>query len=516
MSVTDDIFFKQATLSLFRDLEGDTALTHIRSFLKEHMPVEALTLIKYDEGMKVLRILAHVRPASWPKIQESIQCPDHFQGEMKKLVKTLQPIVCVNDCSKMETNTKQPFPSLFPEDSSAIRMSLVYRNVRLGSLTIHAEGKNRFTDEHVRLISMLYEPFTMAMMNIKRHREITFLKNRLEEENTQLKNEIRSAKAERIVGEAFGLKKVMAQVRQISKLSTTVLLSGETGVGKEMIANAIHQQSSRNGKPFIRVNCGAIPESLIDSELFGHERGAFTGAINRKKGRFEMAHGGTIFLDEIGELTPAAQVRLLRVIQHRELERVGGTDTIPVDVRIIAATHRDLQRMVVEGTFREDLLFRLDVFPIHIPPLRERLQDIPELVSYFIEKKADAIKTHRHFELAPGTLEEMFQYHWPGNVRELENVVERELIRSSVVKGENHLYFGDKVPQRRIRVPMSSDDTILPLEEVVITHIKQALTAAQGRVEGKHGAAAMLGMNPSTLRSRMRKLGIQFGKSTIS
>jgi transcriptional regulator with PAS, ATPase and Fis domain len=252
----------------------------------------------------------------------------------------------------------------------------------------------------------------------------------LADDNRFLNRQIMEMTGDTIIGADFGLRDVMKMVHQVAPLSSPVLLMGETGSGKEVIANAIHISSIRGNNPYIRVNCGAIPEGLIDSELFGHEKGAFTGAISEKKGRFERAHTGTIFLDEVGELPPAAQVRLLRVLQQREIERVGGTELIPVDVRIISAIHQNLERMVRAGEFREDLWFRLNVFPIMIPPLRQRIDDIPALVHHFMERKARALKIWEVPTVPQEEIERLQAHHWPGNVRELENVVERALIQS--------------------------------------------------------------------------------------
>ena len=231
-----------------------------------------------------------------------------------------------------------------------------------------------------------------------------------------------------MIGADFGLKRVMEMVQQVAALDSPVMLRGETGTGKEVIASVIHNLSSRRKGPFITVNCGAIPDSLMDSELFGHEKGAFTGALERTRGRFERAHGGTIFLDEIGELSPSAQMRLLRVLQDKKIERVGGSDSIDLDIRVIAATHRNLESLIQEGQFREDLYFRLQVFPIIIPPLRHRTMDIPALVKHVLTKKTRAMGFSKIPELWPGVLERLSGYHWPGNVRELENMVERALI----------------------------------------------------------------------------------------
>ncbi len=307
-------------------------------------------------------------------------------------------------------------------------------------------------------------------------------------------------------------------LRQVAPLTAHVMLTGETGVGKEVVANAIHYASTRRTGPFIKVNCGAFAESLLDSELFGHEKGAFTGAVQSKRGRFERAHKGTLFLDEVGELTPAAQVRLLRVLQDGCIERVGGTAPISVDVRIIAATHRNLPEMVRKGTFREDLWFRLNVFPIHIPPLRQRKSDIPALVHHFIDRKLKAFNLSKHPVVAPGTMEQLTAYAWPGNVRELENMVERALIRHQSRGNGNPLVFSDLLPDSP-EPPAAlhgSEETgrHLTLDQAMTRHIQSVLAATHGKIQGKDGAAAILEIHPSTLRSRLDKLGIPYGRKS--
>jgi len=304
----------------------------------------------------------------------------------------------------------------------------------------------------------------------------------------------------------------MEKVRSVAPLISPVLILGETGVGKEIIAGAIHNASPRRDGPFIKINCGAIPDSLMDSELFGHEKGAFTGAIERKRGRFERAHGGTIFLDEIGELSPEAQVRLLRVLQEKEIERIGGTELLKVDIRVIAATHRDLKAMIREGKFREDLYFRLQVFPIDIPPIRDRHGDIPSLVHHFIQKKSRELKLTSIPKLAPEAYDQLLAYHWPGNVRELENAVERAII----LQRKGPLSFGclgsqdvPTGPADSVSVPLDSYN----LDQITADHIRRVLKKMNGKVEGQKGAAKLLGINPGTLRHRMRKLGISFGRN---
>jgi len=297
----------------------------------------------------------------------------------------------------------------------------------------------------------------------------------------------------------------------VASLKSPVLLLGETGVGKEVIANAIHYASPRRERPLVKVNCGAIPESLMDSELFGHERGAFTGAIAQKKGRFERADKGSIFLDEVAELPPSIQVRLLRVLQNGEIERVGGAETIPVDIRVIAATHRNLEEMVRNGNFREDLWFRLNIFPIMIPPLRNRQGDIPNLIRHFMEKKARELKIHTPPPMSAQVLERLKEYHWPGNVRELENLVERELIKSRGTNGNRFMTFEHfRWPRRSGPAWGAPEDNgnFLTMDEAMTHHIQLALEQTKGKIYGSDGAAALLGINPNTLRSRMKKLGI--------
>jgi transcriptional regulator with GAF, ATPase, and Fis domain len=303
----------------------------------------------------------------------------------------------------------------------------------------------------------------------------------------------------------------MAAVHQVAHLKNTVLLLGETGVGKEVVAGAIHRLSPRRSEPFIKVNCGAIPEPLIDSELFGHEKGAFTGAVAQARGRFERANRGTIFLDEIGELPPWAQVRLLRVLQTGEIERVGGSPPIRLDIRVIAATHRDLQAMVRQGAFREDLLFRVNAFPIPIPPLRRRREDIPLLVAHFIRKKSRELGIHFPPQPSPQALARLAEQPWPGNVRELENVVERALIQHR--RGPLAFPAGDPLqPGSAGLEEPAGTEAMAPLEAVLAAHIARALSRTGGRINGPRGAAALLGIHPNTLRHRMTRLGIPYGR----
>jgi formate hydrogenlyase transcriptional activator len=331
--------------------------------------------------------------------------------------------------------------------------------------------------------------------------EVEQLKDRLQVEVEYLQQEIKLIhNFEEIISENDKFKEILAQVEQVASTDSTVLIFGETGTGKELIARAIHNISGRRSRPMIKVNCAGLPENIIESELFGHEKGTFTGAFNRRIGRFELADGTTIFLDEISDLPIALQTKILRVLQEGEFERLGSTHTIKIDARVISATNRDLEKAMEEGRFREDLYYRLNVFPINIPPLRERKDDIPILVGHFVNKYNT--KIGRQVErISQEIMDRLMVYHWPGNVRELENVIERAIIISS----GSILELG-KLPFKE-NVDFDKSDAIT-LEESERAHILKVLELTHWRVSGEKGAAEILGINPQTLFSRMRKLGI--------
>ena len=337
-------------------------------------------------------------------------------------------------------------------------------------------------------------------------KELEALKNRLEEENIYLKKEIREAGLfSEIIGKSNALLYVLARVEEVAETDTSVLVQGETGVGKELISIAIHEAGQRSQKPFIKVNCAALPTTLVESELFGYEPGAFTGALKRHMGRFELANGGTIFLDEISELSLETQAKLLRVLQDGEFERLGGTRTFKTDVRVIAATNRDLNAEITTGRFRADLFYRLNVYPITVPPLRKRREDIHLLVEHFVPVIASRIGRHID-RITVQTLEQLKAYDWPGNVRELKNVLERAIISSS----NPILQLPEAVnttieTQTESQEPIGEPDT---LETVERRHILNVLKLTGWRISGPQGASKILGLNPSTLRFRIKKLGI--------
>jgi PAS domain S-box-containing protein len=332
---------------------------------------------------------------------------------------------------------------------------------------------------------------------------------KLQQENVALREEIDKASMfEEIVGTSKSLRAVLSRIAKVAPTDSTVLITGETGTGKELIARAVHKRSQRSGGPFVSVNCAALPPTLVSSELFGHEKGAFTGATQRRLGRFEMADGGTIFLDEVGELLPDTQAALLRVLQEREFERVGGGKPIHTDVRVIAATNRDLNAALASGTFRRDLLYRLNVFPIEIPPLRERKDDVLMLVEYFVQRYANrAGRTIRSIDLK--TLDLLQSYDWPGNIRELQNIIERSMIVSSgEVFSVDELWISKAASPTPSRVEASArvKTEVAPRTEREI--IEAALAESRGRVSGPAGAAAKLGIPSSTLESRIKALKI--------
>lgn len=330
--------------------------------------------------------------------------------------------------------------------------------------------------------------------------EINHLKNQLQAENIYLREEIKSLHDfDDIIGESETLMHILYRIEQVATMNTTVLLEGETGTGKELFALAIHNRSNRREKPFIKVNCASLPASLIESELFGHEKGAFTGAIQRQIGRFELAHKGTIFLDEIGEIPIELQAKLLRVLQEGEFERLGNPKTIKVDIRIIAATNRNLEEQIRQKLFRKDLFYRLNVYPITIPPLRDRISDIPLLADHFV--KRFNLKLGKCVnKISKKTLKQLQSYAWPGNIRELENIIERAIIISA----------GSFLVIEQLQKPgFEEEANLLPLAEYERQYIIKVLEKTYWRVDGPEGAARILDMHPETLRSRMRKLGIK-------
>ena len=516
MQSNENEFFREATLRICGSFDVKTFLYDSFIYIREYLPVDRMVLTHYFAEEDQHAALAMASSQGCTLLNLTIPIPPDIRAYIQRPDKETLVV------DRAETHpTARPWISkgLLEKDAALIVLRLVKETEVVGSVTFISGRAGSFTREHADLVSQIREPFAIALSNSVRYQELLELKELLAKDNRFLHNELRQMAGEEIIGADFGLRGVMEMVRQVAPLSSPVLLSGETGTGKEVIAAAIHKLSARKDGPFIKVNCGAIPENLVDSELFGHEKGAFTGAIATKRGRFERASGGTIFLDEVAELQSEAQVRFLRVLQEKEIERVGGTNPIKIDIRVIAATHRDLEGMIKEGNFRDDLYFRLNVFPIKVPALRDRKGDIPSLVHYFIQKKSREIGIREIPSLSQGALEKLIAYSWPGNVRELENTVERALILS---RGEPITFAVLQTPLSG-RAPVGPVGTtywdkadLLALDEVVSSHIRQVLEMTGGRVGGEKGAAKILEINPSTLRKKMRKLGIPFGRRVMS
>lgn len=390
-----------------------------------------------------------------------------------------------------------------------------------GLLVLEVSDRRSSDPELLFWLAGFLEPCAIALQNAQRLRALGAQAKSAEADKLGLLGKLgRDEIVDSVVGLEGGLREIYTRIERVCDSDLPILILGETGTGKEVLSREIHQRSSRANGPFIRVNCGAIPPELIDSELFGHEKGSFTGATAQRRGWFERAHGGSLLLDEVGELTPAAQVRLLRVMQDGVLQRVGGEAEFAVDVRVIAATHRDLPAMIREGGFRQDLWYRLAGFPIELPPLRARRQDIPALAKHFVARAA------RRFGLRAGALDAsalrlLEDYPWPGNIREFAAVIDRAVILGGGERLDIAQALGSammSIPDQPLSTPSApsapsaDDQTLLTLDEAMAKHIEHALNRTQGRIDGPHGAARLLKINSHTLRARMRKLGVDWAK----
>ena len=514
MAVDERDFFREATLQICGSLEIEKCLQSCFTYIHKIIPIDFILMHIYDpiSGNGKIIAKADINGAEASSINTTY--PEAVRKAInERIIKAdlRHPVYTPERLGDNEV--MKPFSKLVFKSLDTVWMAITPKLMEhlIAGILVGNNTGQKYSQHHMKLFALLNEPFAIAISNYLQHQELLLLKDILVDDNRFLQEELHRQVGEEIVGANFGLKQVMEMVRQVAPLASPVLLLGETGVGKEVIAAAIHNLSPRKNGPLIRVNCGAIPDSLMDSELFGHEKGAFTGALFQKRGRFERAHGGTIFLDEIGELTPGAQIRLLRVIQEKEIERVGGGEVIPVDIRVIAATHRNLEVMLEEGKFREDLYFRLRVFPILIPPLRDRRADIPALIQHFMTRKSREMGLAKIPDIEPGFIDKLSNYHWPGNVRELQNAIERALILSD----GKPLRFNDLGESSRkvtSTLPVIGSGDVHGLDELVSRHIIQALEMTGGRVGGEMGAAKLLKMNPSTLRTKMRKLHIPFGR----
>jgi formate hydrogenlyase transcriptional activator len=416
----------------------------------------------------------------------------------------------------------------FPNDTRLVArgiysdciVPLIVGGRTIGTLNVGSNERNQYSEGHLEILQSIANQVALAVANMQSFEEIVELKARLEKENVYLQEEIRAEhNFEEIIGNSDALLAVLRRVEQVAPTDSTVLIYGETGTGKELIARAIHDRSKRKNRPLLKVNCSAISAGLVESELFGHVKGAFTGAFERHIGRFELADGGTIFLDEIGELPLGTQVKLLRVLQEREFEPVGSNRPVSVDVRVMAATNRNLLESIRTGDFRSDLYYRLNVFPLDVPPLRERRADIPHLAMFFLSRFSKRLGKNIK-EMARETLDRLASYSWPGNIRELQNVIERAVIlaQGSVLELEPDLVPFLTSASASTTNDRSSGEAMsltsrppasLTLEEIERGHIMSVLAQTQGVVEGPRGAAKILGLHPNTLRHRIQKLGLK-------
>jgi formate hydrogenlyase transcriptional activator len=425
---------------------------------------------------------------------------DLTEMEYEKLRARRSDIWSVDDIERLPTTIGD---TLRAESITSVAVApLATGSGPLGLLAIGSRKLDAFRQQDLDLLTQISIQISLALDNALAYGRLNASAARLEEERLYLESEIRAEhNFEDIVGKSAALRRVLDQIAIVAPTSSTVLLHGETGTGKELLARAIHNRSPRRERTFVRLNCAAIPSGLVESELFGHEKGAFTGALMQKRGRFELADRGTLFLDEIGDISLDLQPKLLRALQEREFERLGSTKTIRVDVRLIAATHRDLQGMIRNNQFREDLFYRLNVCPIEIPPLRERREDIPLLVHYFVLRLSRQMQK-RIKSVPKQAMEALVNHDWPGNIRELENFIERCVI---FTQGDELNVAHNQLKRTASRGAGSEPSTFEQAERQVIV---DALKAASGRISGKGGASERLGLKRTTLQNKMRKLNI--------
>ena len=503
------------------NLQPRDLLRAIAANIREVMRADAVTVVLPDAASEKFRVLAMDFPHGKGVVKEELLITP--SPAVVKALDSLKPVVI---------NTWEP-NELSPDASDLVaaegiktfcNIPLVNHGRALGILSILRTTETPFSQEDVDFLSRASGQIAIAIENALAYREISQLKDKLAQEKLYLEEEIRSEmNFENIIGNSPALKHVLELVETVAPSDSTVLLLGETGTGKELIARAIHDRSRRKDRTFVKLNCAAIPTGLLESELFGHEKGAFTGAITQKVGRMELADQGTLFLDEVGDIPIEIQPKLLRALQEREFERLGGTHTRKVNVRLIAATNRDLEQMIADREFRSDLYYRLHVFPIRIPPLRDRREDIPQLVSYFVQKFAKQMQKKIE-AISPAVMKGLTAWDWPGNIRELENFIERAVILTRGKSLEAPLgelrrmnpvelpHVGQHQLEQVARERTSSRDDKTSIadeyERKQRDEIIRALTACRGRVGGADGAAARLGMNRTTFLSRMKKFGI--------
>ena len=482
-------------------LTRDDLLAAVCDALTKAIKFDRLALSLYDPHANILRIVAHSGPyqrSDYTPIGRLLALDDSPAGEAYMTRRAVLRGDLEND--RRTSSEHRAYGHGF---RSLCALPLVVRDHAIGAVTIGSLTPLQYSTSDADFLMEVANQIAIAVENMQLHEETAALKARFEAEAVYLQEEIKTEhNFEEIIGQSLPVREILRKVEQVAPTDTTVLICGETGTGKELLARAVHDRSKRKDRPLVKVNCGSIPAGLVESELFGHEKGAFTGALQQRIGRFELANGGTIFLDEVTELPLDTQVKLLRVLQEGEFERVGSSRTIKVDVRVIAATNRDPNEVVRKGSFRADLFYRLNVFPLDAPALRERKADIPLLVSFFLSRFCKKLGKQLR-GVAQKSMESLIGYDWPGNIRELQNVVERAVVTASGPL----LQIDDSLLQSQTTTTVAS--AIDTLENNERNHILRALNQTNWVIHGKRGAAELLGINPSTLRSRMEKIGIK-------
>lgn len=497
-----EAFLLEVTNTLISNLDIRQLLSAIATCLRQVEPFDYATLALYDEPTGMLRLQV-LEPAAGSGTDSGTVDGILISLESSPAgwaYTTRKPLLL-----KGLPNEKWPFamPAHLSHLSlkSGCWIPLVGRAGVLGTLNLYSRRAQNFSDHDLSLLTQIASQVAVALDNALAFRHISELSERLAKQKLYLEDEIKTEfNFEEIVGQSKAIKRVLNQVETVAPTDSTVLIKGETGTGKELLARIIHDLSPRKDHTFVRVNCASIPAGLLESELFGHEKGAFTGALALRIGRLELAHQGTIFLDEIGDIPLELQPKLLRVLQEKEFERLGSNRTISTDVRIVAATNRDLAKLVASGQFRSDLFYRLDVFPITVPPLRERPEDIPLLVQYFLSKFANKMKKNIE-SVPPERMQALCRYSWPGNIRELEHLIERAVI---LTRGQAL----NVPPFETVPAEAASSAPSASLENIEREHIIRVLRESKGKIGGPGGAAERLGMNRTTLNSRMQKLKI--------
>jgi len=496
----------EITNTIVSSLDLHELLNAVSASLKRLVPHEYASLSLYDPETQRLQIHALDFPVSKGLLKEGLWVPVEGSPTGRAIMSGKPVLITRADIAQFGSDIAR---RIFDEGlKSAYCLPLISHGRALGTLVVASLREEHFPERDAELLRHIANQVAIAVENALAFRRMVDRAQTLREEKLYLQDEIRTEyNFEEIIGDSMSLRRILDQLQTAAPTDSTILILGETGTGKELIARAIHHLSARREKTLVKVNCAAIPTGLLESELFGHEKGAFTGAIAQRIGRFELAHRGTIFLDEVGDIPLELQPKLLRVLQEQEFERLGSVRTTRVDVRVVAATNVDLAQKVAANQFRSDLYYRLNVFPITIPPLRERKEDIPVLVRYFAQKYARRMK--KPVEAIPmKAMAALTEYHWPGNVRELENFIERSVILSH--GAELQIPLGElrgrlKIP---VIVPLQASDGIATLEHAEREHIIRALREAEWIVGGPKGAAMRLGMKRTTLQSRIKKLGI--------